>query len=310
MDSINDSLPLEAVERLDQLADQFETEFAQGNAPCVIEFAKRLPDYSDHAVIELIRLEAELRRTSGATVELSDFLRRYPEHPSQVASALTLDAHRGEQTSAYEAGKFIGEQDGAPERIGRYEIVRLVGEGGYGFVYQAHDTQLGRLVAAKVPRYEQFNTPEKIELFVSEARTAASLKHPQLVSVYDVLIDNGLVCIVQEFVDGTSLKHWARENRQSPSDLVDLFVQICRPLEYLHEQGFAHCDLKLENVLIDRMGLPHVADFGMAIKAKVLPRGRGSIFGTPVMMAPEQVRGEVHRIDARTDVWALGGHVV
>jgi eukaryotic-like serine/threonine-protein kinase len=216
--------------------------------------------------------------------------------PLQVAGG---DGHREAQSEA-------SPSDSPPEQLGRFQIQRCLGKGGFGDVYLAHDPQLDRLVALKVPRRARFRSAEQVGEFIAEARTAAKLKHYSLVSVYDVQQESGLPFIVQEYIDGTNLADWARQNQPDYATIVRILIEISEALAYLHLQGLTHCDLKLANVLMNSAGKPHVADFGLTVHESWLDQRRGMVFGTPAMMSPEQVRGEGHRLDGRTDIWALG----
>ena len=103
-------------------------------------------------------------------------------------------------------------------------------------------------------------------------------------------------------ISPTGLRQSSRRTSRSPA----LLVGVAEAVGYAHQQGLTHCDLKLANVLMDTAGQPHVADFGLAVHESVQQLHKGEVFGTPAMMAPEQVRGESHRFDGRTDIWAMG----
>ena len=161
-------------------------------------------------------------------------------------------------------------------------------------------------MALKVPRRKRFKTPEQAAKFVDEARKVANFKHPAIVTVHDVQEQDGWPYIVQEFIEGQNAAEWATSRRPSYQQIACLMVGVADAVGYAHQQGLIHCDLKLANVLVDMAGEPHVADFGLALHESVQPLHRGEVFGTPTMMAPEQVRGESHRLDGRTDIWAMG----
>ena len=198
------------------------------------------------------------------------------------------------------------EQQPLPQQIGRFLIRRRLGKGGFGVVYLAHDPGLDRLVALKVPRSELLATGQQRENFLHEARTAAKLKHPSLVTVYEVQQEGDLIYIVQEYIEGQNLAQWAAAQPRSWEDITRRLIEITTAIGYVHQQGFYHRDLKPGNILIDNEGHAHVADFGLAVHEDALRVLKGKAPGTPPYMSPEQCRGETHWIDGRTDIWALG----
>lgn len=191
-------------------------------------------------------------------------------------------------------------------QLGRYRVQRVLGQGGFGIVYLAFDPQLQRQVALKVPRRERFATKAELDGFLVEARTAAKLKHPFLVAVYDVQMAGDVPFIVQEYVESRNLTEWCAQVRPSFEQIARIIVGISEAVGFIHSQGLIHCDLKAANILMDNAGHPHVADFGLATHENVQHLLRGYRFGTPAAMSPEQVRGESHLMDGRTDIWAMG----
>ena len=186
-------------------------------------------------------------------------------------------------------------------------MTKLLGTGGFGTVYLARDEELGRFVAIKVPRPGLLRTAEQVESFLAEARVAAGLRHPTIVRVYDVgRYNQNEVFVVFEFVEGRSLADLLETERLSPRRIAGLLVPIAEAAHYAHRAGLVHRDIKPANILIDEHGKPHIADFGLAIREDLQNTRAGEIAGTPIYMAPEQVRGETHRLDGRTDLWAVG----
>jgi len=207
------------------------------------------------------------------------------------------------------------------QRLGRYELVSVLGRGGMAAVYRAHDTLLHRDVAIKI-LYPQYSTDGSlIERFKREAVLAAQLDHPNIVPIYDVGEAAGLVYIAMKLLNGRSLADLLHTRQAVPiQDLVPLVEQIAAALDYAHAHGIVHRDIKAGNILIEgaeradgnplalsATPAPHVllTDFGIA-KSLDAPgmTGTGVLLGTPDYMAPEQIRGDV--VDGRADLYALG----
>jgi serine/threonine protein kinase/formylglycine-generating enzyme required for sulfatase activity len=192
-----------------------------------------------------------------------------------------------------------------PQKIGRYQVRRALGQGGYGRVYLAHDADLDRLVAIKVPIAARASGLMDVEGYLSEARMLARLIHPNIVSVYDVgRTEDGLCYIVSRYMDGGDLASRLARGPYSFDESAGLVAALAEALHYAHTQDLFHRDIKPANILMDANGVPALADFGLALHEENFGKGAG-VVGTTAYMSPEQARGEGHLVDGRSDIFSL-----
>lgn len=190
------------------------------------------------------------------------------------------------------------------------DVLEVVGRGGMGVVYKARQRSLDRTVALKVLSSRVQNNPEFEERFMREAKALARLSHPSIVTLYDFGKANGHFYFVMEYVEGINLRQALQQGKFSPEAALQIVPKLCDALQYAHEQGVVHRDVKPENILIDQSGRVKIADFGLVKLTDVQGKGPAltatqEMMGTPHYMAPEQISrpGEV---DHRADIYALG----
>ncbi len=194
-----------------------------------------------------------------------------------------------------------------PEQVlsGRYRVLRKIGGGGMADVYLCEDLSLGRRVALKVLLQRFLDDPNFVERFRREAKAAAGLNHPNLVSIYDWGEVDGTYFIVMEYVEGETLKDLVRRHgRLGGSEAVRISLQLLAALEFAHRTGIVHRDIKPQNVMLDRAGNVKVTDFGIARAGDSGMTEAGSILGTAQYLAPEQAKGQ--RVDERSDLYSVG----
>jgi eukaryotic-like serine/threonine-protein kinase len=336
----SDSHEVEALQRFVTVCEEFEADWRAGRGPRLDSYLQAaLPPERHRLFCELLAIEIELRLQLGETAALEEYQTRYPEWAEAAELVFARDAGASSHSSN-EPGSNLASASGPteleyfplsasgeqtvtvsrrpiakpdlpvqpiPESFGRYTVVRLLGRGGFGSVYLARDGELGRLVAIKVPRPGLLSSPEQVQAFLDEARIAAGLVHPAIVAVYDVgRQGENDVFVVFEYVEGRNLASVLKGDRLSPTQFVKLMVTVAEAVHHAHKAGLVHRDIKPSNILIDQQDRPHIADFGLALSENPQDLRAREIAGTPIYMAPEQVLGETHRLDRRTDIWALG----
>jgi Tol biopolymer transport system component len=207
----------------------------------------------------------------------------------------------------------------AGTRLGPYEIHSPLGAGGMGEVFRAKDPRLGRDVAVKVLPASFSADPDRLRRFEQEARAAGMLNHPNITAVYDIGSHEGAPYVVQELLEGETLRAALAGGRLSPKKAVDYALQIAHGLGAAHEKGIVHRDLKPENLFVAEDGRVKILDFGLAKLTQAEDKGSalsdlataaagtqaGVILGTLGYMSPEQLKGQA--VDSRSDIFALGG---
>jgi Tol biopolymer transport system component len=205
----------------------------------------------------------------------------------------------------------------AGARIDRYEIVSLLGSGGMGEVYLAHDEKLDRKIALKLLPSEFTTNHERVRRFQQEARAASALNHPNIITIHEIGEVDGRHFIATEFVDGQTLRQRMKRESLTADESLDIAIQVCGALAAAHHAGIVHRDIKPENIMLRTDGYVKVLDFGLAKLTQQEERptaaGRadeksdassGLLMGTVKYMSPEQAQG--HQVDERSDLFSLG----
>jgi serine/threonine protein kinase len=190
---------------------------------------------------------------------------------------------------------------------GEYEIEVLINEGTFGIVYRAHHKSRNQKVALKVAKTSTWNSQEQMRRFLDEARTLAKIKHPGIVPVYESgEWQPGVPYVAMRLLQSDSLQTVLAREALDWRPASELAIAIAEALAHAHELGIVHRDLKPANILLDNDGHPLLADFGLALHYDNQPSHENELAGTVAYMSPEQIRGEAHWLDGRTDIWSLG----
>src|SRR5881409_48100 len=246
-------------------------------------------------------------RKCGATIP--------PNSPQQSCGACLLETGLG----SVEPEREVNADPSTPLRtslasspmlmdFGDYELLEQIGRGGQGVVFRAHQKSLNRTVALKVISLGQWASEAHVKRFRREAEAAARLEHPQIVPIYEIGERDGSCYFSMKFVEGGQLDALVKSEPLSPRRAAKLLVKIARTVQFAHEHGILHRDIKPGNILLDKEGEPHLTDFGLArlLEQKSTITNSFDVLGTPSYMAPEQAVGNNAAVSSVTDVYGLG----
>lgn len=298
-------LPIAALERIDNLCADFERQWRTNETPSIESVLVRdvSPVERDVLLAELIVLDIDYRRRRGETPTEREYVDRFPENAKAISDALK---ESGKRAAAFEPPTIAR----LAELFPALQIIEFIGAGGMGAVYKARQEGLDRVVALKILP-EEFGHDVKFALrFTREARTLARLNHPNIVSVYEFGNVEETYYFLMEYVDGSNLREIVEARQLTPEHALTIVPHLCDALQYAHDKGVVHRDIKPDNILMAVDGSVKIADFGLSRilgneSQKDLLTGTHQVMGTPRYMAPEQLEGS-HDVDHRADIYSLG----
>src|SRR5215468_8202447 len=223
------------------------------------------------------------------------------------------DCGSGENRQPNNADAAVGAKTSVRARqmlreLGDYELLEEIGRGGQGVVFRARQKSLNRIVALKVIGLGQWATQAHLKRFRLEAEAAASLDHPCIVPIYEVGESDGRCYFSMKFVEGGQLDEVLKHKPVSIRQATELVAKVARTVQYAHQRGILHRDIKPGNILLDKNSEPHLTDFGLArlVESESTITRTVEVLGTPSYMAPEQAAGDNAKLTRTTDVYGLG----
>jgi tetratricopeptide (TPR) repeat protein/predicted Ser/Thr protein kinase len=306
------------VELLDLLRRDLRACWQHGRRLPAEAYRQRLPQLQgdNKLFLDLVWDEVLLREELGETPKLAEYEQRFPDFAEalrrQFALRQTPTLPAPESTPPPGVAETLAPLPPSKTletvHIPGYEILKELGRGGMGVVYQARQTSVNRVVALKMILAGSHAGEQELQRFLTEAEAVAALQHPNIVQLYEFGEHDGLPYFTLEFVPGGNLADKLHGLSQPPREAARLAEQLARAMQAAHGRGIVHRDLKPANVLLAEDGTPKIADFGLAKKVNGDSglTATGAIMGTPSYMAPEQAGGECKHVGPAADVYALG----
>ena len=287
-------------------SEELINRYVSGN--CTPDECQRIEKHL--AECESCRKQIESVRPTIDSLDRSD-TGKTPEEKRSGQAQYPTESMPGVSTMAHGADDFTVQ---VKPTIEGYDILEHLPRGGQAVVYKALQKATKRNVAVKVLLQGPHTSQQAQYRFEREVDLAASLKHPNIVTIYDSGISKGQYYYIMEYIQGQSLDKYVESKNLSTRQIMTLFNKVCSAVAYAHQRGVMHRDLKPGNILVDDDGEPHILDFGLAKlvdgseqnEQTIMTSIAGQVIGTLAFMSPEQAAGQTDAIDIRTDVYSIG----
>ena len=305
--------PIERVEQINRICDEFEDLLIRGESPQAEQFlAQAESSVRTELLTELVRLELSYTDADNLP-DIETYYQRFPDSRDAVVQAFDSTSNAVNSETIAELPEVLELNRLPGQLIGQYKIEEQIGSGGFADVYTAMDTRRHRQVALKVmkpvsdPSGAMRWHPKIVDSFTNEAKLLAGFQHSGIAQIYELdTDDNDLPYVVMEHIKGDSFKYLINEKLLEPGQGIRFIADVAEVLAAIHQQDVYHRDLKPANIIVGLDGRPKIVDFGLAVRESVQHLQAGEVSGSLSYMSPEQIRGRVHRLDGRADIWALG----
>ena len=300
---------VQQLELIHDICEQFETLLRQKKQADIEDWVSLVSESDQPELFfELLRLEIHHNSPTQSNSSIGEYFRKYPDFSNEIVKVFGSNRASEDLEGGGVATKSAGHLIVAGESVGRYRIISPLGIGGFSAVYLAHDPVKNQAVAMKVLRHDEgMDTSRNIECIVNEANVLSKIAHPSIPKVYDAGKDeSGKPWVAMEFIKGDSLYQMLATDQLSMVEVLRLLVKTADAVHEIHKCGFAHRDIKPDNIIIGLDGEPRIVDYGLALHENLQKDKAGERAGTTAFMSPEQVLGQSEMLDGRTDIWSLG----
>jgi serine/threonine protein kinase len=296
---------------------RFRAALHSGQVSRIEQFLQREPAAGSPARLAVLAaVEIRQRQDAGEVPTLGEYLVRFPAAAEVLKRELSPHF---ENLPTGDAGTWSDIQGDLPATMGlqtsqklelpttRFQMVRQVGRGAFGEVWEAFDTVLTRKVALKLLRRDRNFTQHDVASLIAEGQRLSALDHPNIVPIFDACFTpDGYAFLVAKFMPNGTLEDRLNIGTLSMPDAIEMLVEVCRGLQYAHEHEIVHRDVKPSNILFDVNDQPRIGDFGLATSERNPLSEVSGTAGTPAYMSPEQARGDSHLCGPRSDVYSFG----